>query len=114
PLPFFVDRETEQLHPDTPALLELAATKVAAEGIESWFEATSEDFGVDETRYRKLTDTLDVWFDSGTTHETVLGGPGGAQHGYGSHPAHTRFSADPYLAGPDPHPRAGHFARVLY
>jgi isoleucyl-tRNA synthetase len=103
PLPFFVDRETEQLHPDTPALLELAATKVAAEGIESWFEATSEDFGVDETRYRKLTDTLDVWFDSGTTHETVLGGPGGAQHGYGSHPAHTGFPADLYLEGSDQH-----------
>jgi isoleucyl-tRNA synthetase len=103
PLPFFVDRETEQLHPDTPALLELAATKVAAEGIESWVEATSEDFGVDETRYRKLTDTLDVWFDSGTTHETVLGGPGGAQHGYGSHPAHTGFPADLYLEGSDQH-----------
>jgi isoleucyl-tRNA synthetase len=103
PLPFFVDRETEQLHPDTPALLELAATKVAAEGIESWFEATSEDFGVDETRYRKLTDTLDVWFDSGTTHETVLGGPRGAQHGYGSHPAHTGFPADLYLEGSDQH-----------
>jgi isoleucyl-tRNA synthetase len=103
PLPFFVDRETEQLHPDTPALLELAATKVEAHGIESWFEATSEDFGVDETRYRKLTDTLDVWFDSGTTHQTVMGGREGRLRGTGSHPADTGFPADLYLEGSDQH-----------
>ncbi|HSU42740.1 MAG TPA: isoleucine--tRNA ligase, partial [Casimicrobiaceae bacterium] len=103
PLPFFVDRETEQLHPDTPALLELAATKVEADGIESWFEATSEDFGVDETRYRKLTDTLDVWFDSGTTHQTVMGGPNGRAEHRGSHPDDTGFPADLYLEGSDQH-----------
>jgi isoleucyl-tRNA synthetase len=103
PLPFFVDRETDELHPDTPALLELAATKVEAAGIESWFEASSEDFGVDETRYRKLTDTLDVWFDSGSTHQTVMGGPGGLKSGAGSHGATTGFPADLYLEGSDQH-----------
>jgi isoleucyl-tRNA synthetase len=103
PLPFFVDRKTEALHPDTPALLELAATKVEAGGIESWFEATSEDFGVDETRYRKLTDTLDVWFDSGTTHQTVMGGPDGRRTNAGSHQADTGFPADLYLEGSDQH-----------
>jgi len=101
PLPFFVDRETDALHPDTLALLELAATKVEAHGIESWFEATSEDFGVDEKRYRKLTDTLDVWFDSGTTHETVMGGRESGKHG--SHAGETRFPADLYLEGSDQH-----------
>ena len=50
PLPFFVDRETDELHPDTMALLELAASKVEHGGIESWFEATYEDFGVDPRR----------------------------------------------------------------
>ncbi len=103
PLPFFVDRETEALHPDTPALLELAATKIEAGGIESWFEATSEDFGVDEARYRKLTDTLDVWFDSGTTHQTVMGGPDGRRSGSGSHSEQTGFPADLYLEGSDQH-----------
>ena len=103
PLPLFVDRATEDLHPDTLALLELAATKVEAGGIESWFEATSEDLGVDETRYRKLTDTLDVWFDSGTTHQTVMGGPDGRRTGAGSHPAETGFPADLYLEGSDQH-----------
>src|SRR5450631_668363 len=92
PLPFFVDRETEALHPDTPALLELAALKVERGGIESWFESTHEDFGVDPEKYRKLTDTLDVWFDSGSTHQTVLR----------RNPA-LKFPADLYLEGSDQH-----------
>ena len=57
PLPFFVDKETDALHPDTLALLELAAAKVERGGVEAWFEATHEDFGVDPGKYRKLTDT---------------------------------------------------------
>ncbi len=103
PLPFFVDRETDALHPDTMALLELAASKVEHGGIEAWFEATSEDFGVDDSKYRKLTDTLDVWFDSGATFETVLGGPDGRQTRMGSHSADTGFPADLYLEGSDQH-----------
>jgi len=92
PLPFFVDRETEALHPDTPALLELAAARVERGGIESWYEASHEDFGVDAKQYRKLTDTLDVWFDSGATHQTVLR----------KNPA-LAFPADLYLEGSDQH-----------
>ncbi|MEP6941821.1 MAG: isoleucine--tRNA ligase [Betaproteobacteria bacterium] len=92
PIPFFVDRETEDLHPDTPALLELAAAKVERGGIESWYESTHEDFGVDPAKYRKLTDTLDVWFDSGSTHQTVLR----------ANPE-LRFPADLYLEGSDQH-----------
>jgi isoleucyl-tRNA synthetase len=92
PLPFFVDRETDELHPDTPALLELAAAKVERGGVEAWFEATHEDFGVDANKYRKLTDTLDVWFDSGSTHETVL-----------RRDPQLGFPADLYLEGSDQH-----------
>jgi isoleucyl-tRNA synthetase len=92
PLPFFVDKQTDELHPDTPALLELAAAKVERGGVEAWFEATHEDFGVDADRYRKLTDTLDVWFDSGSTHETVL-----------RRDPHLGFPADLYLEGSDQH-----------
>ena len=103
PLPFFVDKQTDELHPDTPALLELAAAKVEKGGIEAWFEATHEDFGVDATRYRKLTDTLDVWFDSGSTHQTVLGGADGRLRHVGSHPGETGFPADLYLEGSDQH-----------
>jgi isoleucyl-tRNA synthetase len=103
PLPFFVDRETDALHPDTMALLELAASRVEHGGIESWFEASSEDFGVDEKKYRKLTDTLDVWFDSGATFETVMGGPDGRRTRMGSHSQETAFPADLYLEGSDQH-----------
>ncbi|MBK6602804.1 MAG: isoleucine--tRNA ligase [Betaproteobacteria bacterium] len=103
PLPFFVDRSTDALHPDTPALLERAAARVEEGGIESWFRASAEDFGVDATRYRKLTDTLDVWFDSGATHQTVMGGPRGRETGAGSHPQETGFPADLYLEGSDQH-----------
>ncbi len=103
PLPFFVDRETDALHPDTMALLELAASRVEHGGIESWGEATYEDFGVDPKKYRKLTDTLDVWFDSGATFETVLGGPQGRVTRMGSHSQQTGFPADLYLEGSDQH-----------
>src|SRR5438067_3645573 len=92
PLPFFVDLASDQLHPDTPALLELAAAKVEHGGIEAWFEATHEDFGVDARKYRKLTDTLDVWFDSGATHQTVL-----------RREPELGFPADLYLEGSDQH-----------
>jgi len=103
PLPFFVDKVTDELHPDTPALLELAASKVEAGGIEAWFEATHEDFGVDPAKYRKLTDTLDVWFDSGSTHQTVMGGPQGRVTRAGSRSQDTGFPADLYLEGSDQH-----------
>jgi isoleucyl-tRNA synthetase len=92
PLPFFVDKESDALHPDTMALLSLAAAKVERGGIEAWYESTHEDFGVDPAKYRKLTDTLDVWFDSGSTHQTVLR----------RDPA-LGFPADLYLEGSDQH-----------
>jgi isoleucyl-tRNA synthetase len=92
PLPFFLDRETDELHPDTDVLLEKAATKVEQGGIEAWFAATCEDFGVDPAKYRKITDTVDVWFDSGTTHFTVL-----------RKLAAQKYPANMYLEGSDQH-----------
>jgi isoleucyl-tRNA synthetase len=92
PLPFFLHRETEELHPDTAALLEQAAKRVELGGIEAWFAATCEDFGVDPAQYRKLTDTVDVWFDSGTTHFTVL-----------RQLADSKYPANMYLEGSDQH-----------
>jgi isoleucyl-tRNA synthetase len=92
PLPFFLHRETEELHPDTESLLLKAADKVERGGIEAWFAASAEDFGVDSKAYRKLTDTVDVWFDSGTTHFSVLRGLQGQ-----------RWPADIYLEGSDQH-----------
>jgi hypothetical protein len=73
-------------------------------GIEAWFRAKSEDFGVDAKRYRKLGDTLDVWFDSGSTHETVIGGPRGRESGAGQVRLEKPAGAEParLVAGDDP------------
>src|SRR5262249_30067599 len=59
--------------------------------------------GADADRYVKIKDTLDVWFDSGSTHETVMGGPHGRRDHTGSHPDDTEFPADLYLEGSDQH-----------
>jgi isoleucyl-tRNA synthetase len=92
PLPFFLHRETDELHPDTEEIIEKAAKKVDAAGIEAWFAASCEDFGVDPAHYRKLTDTVDVWFDSGTTHFSVL-----------RKLAEQKWPANLYLEGSDQH-----------
>lgn len=93
PMPFFVHRETGQLHPRTPELLEAVAKRVEQEGIEAWFALNSADLlGNDADHYRKLTDTLDVWFDSGTTHAAVL-----------RKRDELAYPADLYLEGSDQH-----------
>ncbi|MEO7253608.1 MAG: isoleucine--tRNA ligase, partial [Casimicrobium sp.] len=95
PMAFFVNRETGALHPRTGELLEAVAKRVEQGGIEAWQTLTVEDFLGDEAKdYVKNPDTLDVWFDSGTTHETVL---------RGSHAAQLKFPADMYLEGSDQH-----------
>ncbi|MFH2139615.1 MAG: isoleucine--tRNA ligase [Pseudomonadota bacterium] len=93
PMPFFVHKETLQLHPRTPELLEEVAKRVEQVGIEAWFSLNSAELlGDDAAHYRKLTDTLDVWFDSGATHYAVLAKREGL-----------RSPADLYLEGSDQH-----------
>ena len=95
PMPFFIDRETGTLHPRTAELLEQVARRVEAGGIEAWHTLKAEDLlGADAVQYEKIKDTLDVWFDSGSTHFTVL---------KGSHREQTEFPADLYLEGSDQH-----------
>ena len=95
PMPFFVHKETGELHPDTPALLERVATLVEQHGIEAWHQIDLNEFlGADAAQYEKNRDTLDVWFDSGATHYTVL---------RGSHTSALQYPADLYLEGSDQH-----------
>jgi isoleucyl-tRNA synthetase len=95
PMAFFIHKETGALHPNTPALLEQIAQRVERDGIEAWQKITPADLlGADANEYVKNPDTLDVWFDSGTTHETVL---------RGSHADASAFPADLYLEGSDQH-----------
>lgn len=73
PIPFFVHKETGELHPDTENLVEKVAAKVEEHGIDVWYTLESSELLGDEAKdYSKVTDVLDVWFDSGVTHECVL------------------------------------------
>ncbi len=93
PMALFVHRETGELHPRTLELIEQVAKRVEQGGIEAWFKLEeSELLGADARDYRKIPDTLDVWFDSGTTHASVL-----------RHREDLGFPADLYLEGSDQH-----------
>lgn len=95
PMAFFIHKETGELHPRTPELLEQVAKLIEAKGIEAWQQLEpSELLGADAADYEKNKDTLDVWFDSGSTHQTVL---------RGSHKEQSAFPADLYLEGSDQH-----------
>jgi len=94
PMPFFLHKETGQPHPRTLELAEEVAKRVEQGGIEAWHTLKAEELlGADAAQYEKGRDTLDVWFDSGSTHQTVL---------RGSHAA-LGFPADMYLEGSDQH-----------
>ena len=95
PLPFFIHTATGELHPRTMEIMDQAADMVQAGGIEAWSKANAESIiGDDAPNYIKSTDILDVWFDSGTTHDHVL------RH---SHAAQSTWPADLYLEGHDQH-----------
>jgi isoleucyl-tRNA synthetase len=103
PLPFFLHKDSGELHPQTMAILDIAASMVEAGGIEAWSKASTEEIlakvgcAVDAASYTKSSDILEVWFDSGTTHTTVL---------KGSHPGSGHQDgpeADLYLEGHDQH-----------
>ncbi|MPX48490.1 isoleucine--tRNA ligase [Moraxella catarrhalis] len=93
PITFFIHKETDQLHPRTSELIEKAAQIIEKGGIEAWFDADISDFLGDESgEYYKVTDTLDVWFDSGATNFAVL-----------NHRKELSNPADLYLEGSDQH-----------
>ena len=97
PIPFFLHRETGELHPRTVELMEEVARRIELEGIEAWFKLDpAELLGNEAADYEKISDTLDVWFDSGTTHWHVLRGSHNDGHASGPR-------ADLYLEGSDQH-----------
>jgi isoleucyl-tRNA synthetase len=93
PMTFFVHKETGELHPQSYEILQTVAQKIEVSGIDAWFGLSAADLPeFDLTDYVKLKDTLDVWFDSGTTHLTVLNQRTALQ-----------WPADLYLEGSDQH-----------
>ncbi|WP_312463751.1 isoleucine--tRNA ligase, partial [Pantoea endophytica] len=94
PMALFVHKESEQLHPDTLELMEKVAKRVEQDGIQAWWDLDPRDLmGDDADHYVKVPDTLDVWFDSGSTSYAVVD----ARPEFGGH------TPDMYLEGSDQH-----------
>lgn len=93
PIAIFVDKNSHLPHPDSPRLMEEVAKRVEKAGIQAWYDLdASELLGDEVDQYEKITDVMDVWFDSGVTHFTVLGMRDGL-----------RVPADLYFEGSDQH-----------
>jgi isoleucyl-tRNA synthetase len=93
PIALFIHKETDTMHPDTIAIMEKVAKLVEKRGVDAWYELDSEELlGADAKNYKKCLDILDVWFDSGVTHECVL-----------RKWPELHFPADLYLEGSDQH-----------
>ncbi|PMO69241.1 isoleucine--tRNA ligase [Vibrio breoganii] len=95
PITLFVHKETSELHPDTQQLIEKVAQLVEEKGIQAWWDVDAVELlgEEDAANYEKTLDTLDVWFDSGVTHYSVVD-------------AREEFNgagADLYLEGSDQH-----------
>jgi isoleucyl-tRNA synthetase len=91
PIAVFVHRQSGELHPSTEELIEQVAQCVERSGIDAWFDLKTEELlGAEAREYDKVTNILDVWFDSGVTHFCVLG-------------TSMPFPADLYLEGSDQH-----------
>ncbi len=93
PIALFVHRDSGEPHPNTVTLIEQVAQRIEEEGVDGWFELDPvELLGDDAGEFVKVTDTLDVWFDSGVTHYAVL-----------DRRPELSFPADLYLEGSDQH-----------
>jgi len=93
PIALFVHKQTSALHPESPRLIEAVAKRIETGGIQAWFDLKPEELlGEEADQYEKVSDTLDVWFDSGVTHACVLE----QREGLAS-------PADLYLEGSDQH-----------
>lgn len=104
PMAFLVHKETGEPHPRTPELLEIIAARVEKEGIEAWQAIEVKDLlGDDAAMYEKNKDTLDVWFDSGTTHWHVIRGSHASTLNDTSRDNPDGRWADLYLEGSDQH-----------
>ncbi len=94
PITLFVHKDTYELHPRTQELIEEAAKAIEKDGIDAWYDLDARALlGDDADTYEKVTDTLDVWFDSGVTHASVLD----------RREDLSRYPADLYLEGSDQH-----------
>ena len=94
PLTMFVEKETGRVLND-PKVHERIIHAVEEEGADAWFERDASEFlgnEYDPEKWEKVTDILDVWFDSGSTHAFAL-----------EPRRDLKWPADLYLEGSDQH-----------
>ncbi|WP_033074525.1 isoleucine--tRNA ligase [Sphingopyxis sp. MWB1] len=102
PITLFVHRQTGQYLVD-PAVNARIIAAVKQGGVDAWSDARAQEYFGDQydaADYERITDILDVWFDSGCTHAFVLESgkwPALVRRDGGTH------SADLYLEGSDQH-----------
>ncbi len=93
PITLFVHKQTGDLHPQTASIIEQVAKLVEQKGMDAWYDLDANELlGAEADNYQKVTDTLDVWFDSGVTHASVIGARD-----------ELCYPADLYLEGSDQH-----------
>lgn len=93
PIAIFIHKQTGEPHPQTPQLMRKVADLMEVDGIDAWYDLEPELLlGEQADHYEKVTDILDVWFDSGVTHNTVL-----------EERKQLQVPADLYLEGSDQH-----------
>ncbi len=93
PIAIYLDKQTGEMHPNTPELMEQVALRIEQEGLQAWYDLDdAELLGDDVDNYDKVLDTLDVWFDSGVTHNSVVNAR-----------EELNFPSDLYLEGSDQH-----------
>ena len=92
PIALLIHKETGDLHPKSQEIIEKVSELVEIKGIQAWHDVQISDLIEDPESYEKITDCLDVWFDSGVTHACVL-----------SENEKLQFPADLYLEGSDQH-----------
>lgn len=95
PCAVLINNETGEIHPKTPEIIEKVAKAVEKNGIQAWWDISVEELvGAEEAKlYHKDPNTLDVWFDSGSTQFSVVD----------KRPEFKGHSADLYLEGSDQH-----------
>ncbi|MGB0866206.1 MAG: isoleucine--tRNA ligase, partial [Granulosicoccaceae bacterium] len=92
PIPLFVHKSSGELHPETLPVMEKVAAAIEQSGIQAWFDLASEELIADADDYERVTDVMDVWFDSGSTFFHVL-----------QKRENLTYPADMYLEGSDQH-----------
>ena len=92
PITLVINKETGEIHPDQDKLFIKFADLIEKEGISAWSSLDLSEYIDDYDQYIKVTDSLDVWFDSGVTHFAVTDDRFGKD-----------TVADLYLEGSDQH-----------